>query len=211
MMDKPVDRRASDDNGVVSAKEPCSARTDEITPDQIKALKEGDLSVFNRLFYEFRQPISRFVEPLLHSAEDAAEITQDLFSDLWINRHMLDEKKKMTSYLFAMARNKAVTHLRQRVVHHKFMDHQAVFNPGTVESPEEILSGRELDSLVREAIERMPEQRRTAYKLSREEGMTYDEIAQTMGLAKGTVQTHIKLAIQEMKKVVGRITSVVLL
>lgn len=208
-MDKPIDRRTSGDNGVVSAKEQRSARTDEITPDFIAAIKDGNIEIFEKFYTSYQKTITSYLSSMLYSVEDAEEITQDIFTEIWQNHADFNPAHSLKSYMFGIARKKALMCLRSRVTHHKYVQHEQFMHQDYAASPDEILSGDEMNRLMQEAIDRMPEQRRRAYILSRDEGMTYDEIAQTMGLAKGTVHRHIKLALQEVKKVASRITTVI--
>jgi len=73
-----------------------------------------------------------------------------------------------------------------------------VFNESDI-SPESILTSKEYTQLYHQAIRNLPEKQQLAYLLSREKGLTYDEIATEMKVEKSTVKEHIGRAIRSIK------------
>jgi RNA polymerase sigma-70 factor (ECF subfamily) len=142
-----------------------------------------------------------FINGYIKSEPDAEELTEDLFVNLWINRHSIDTSKSFNSYLHTIARNAAINFLKHKYVCDAYLNHN--LETGYSSTSEEDLIAKELEMLIDELVGGMPEQRRMIYTLSRNEGLSNAEIAERLNTTKRNVESQLSLALKEIRKVIS--------
>ena len=123
-------------------------------------------------------------------------MVQDVFLKVWINRLQLPSITKFTDYLFILARNHIFSELRKKIYEEPFSDHLVNYFRDAGNLPDQQLLYRETQGLVAEAIGKMPPQQRLIYSMSREEGLSQEEIATRCAISKNTVKSHMNKALQ---------------
>ena len=182
--------------------------SDRQLTDQIK---NGQTHAFDQLFDRYSQRLYRFSKSWLKNNEDAEGIVQEVFFRIWKKRDELNEKKSFQSFLFSIAYNLIVDQFRQRVKDQKYEQfiikqaQQNYLNPG------DELEYKELKKQVGKAINELPERRKEIYKLSREEGLSYKEIANRLHIKSKTVENQINLALRYIRKQLGNKTLEIIL
>lgn len=134
----------------------------------------------------------------LRSEEDAREAVQDVFLGVWNNRGHLQLDEGLRSYLFTATRNKALNYLEKRRI--EAVPLEAVYqqesrNPGV----EEQLQADELQAVIYDEVNRLPERCREVFLLSRSEGLSYKEIAERLSLSEKTVENQISIALKRLR------------
>lgn len=169
----------------------------------IEALQYGDHKAFEEVFLTCFDKVKYLLAGLLRSESDAEELAQDIFVKLWINRQSIDPSKAFSTYLYTIARNSALNYLKHKLVEENFKNSFNYFDEAAADSSDEILFAKEINLLVEMAICRMPVQRRKIYQMSREKGISNNEIAEELGISKKTVENQLSLALQEIKRVIS--------
>lgn len=149
----------------------------------LEAISKGDEKAFEIFFLHYYPQVKGFITGLLQSPEEAEDISQDIFLMLWSNRSSLNTINNFKSYLLQQKQAEKI-----------------VSTPESNETDDKIQL-RELELLVAMVVEKMPPQRKKIYKMSRESGMSSDEIAQTLGINKRTVENHLSQALTDIRKV----------
>ena len=154
----------------------------------LQKFREGDENAFRELYDRHSRTVSAFVYHLTHSAVDAEDILQETFLKLWTNREQLPPIDHIGNYIFTIARNKTLDHLRKIARQQRLLDQ--VWANITVPSDgiEQQLDARESQQLINRAFSQLTEQQRTIFRLSRQEGMTHEAIAQQLCLSKSRVK-----------------------
>ena len=150
---------------------------------------------------QFTTDLYKLTESLEKSGWE--DISQDIFLMLWGNRSSLNTINNFKSYLFRVCKNAAYRHIERALLFKNYQQKQAekvVSTPENNETDDKIQL-RELELLVAMVVEKMPPQRKKIYKMSRESGMSSDEIAQTLGINKRTVENHLSQALTDIRKV----------
>lgn len=164
----------------------------------MSALAEGNEKAFDALFVEFYPKVLRFVMCFCHDKSEAENIVQELFMELWIKRERFIKIENLDNYLFISARNSAIHYVKQSLV---CIDEESACNvQSNYISGEMKLCYNELYDFIMSEIDAMPEQRRRVFVMSRVDGLNNSEIAQRLGVSKRTVETHISLALAQLKK-----------
>lgn len=135
-----------------------------------------------------------FAWKLLHSEEDAEDIAQDIFVKLWNNPEMWENKETWDSYIYTVARNQIYNFLKHQSVELSYQEKLSQEDAPSFEfDTYDKLYAKELQLLIKLTLDNMPEQRRKVFSMSRQQGMSNQEIADSLRLSIRTVERHIYL------------------
>ncbi|MCG3150122.1 MAG: ECF RNA polymerase sigma factor SigW [Verrucomicrobiae bacterium] len=153
----------------------------------------------DELMRRYKHPVINFCYRLLGNATDADDIAQETFVRLYQNRAKLDPAKKLTTWLFAVARNLCLDRLRYRHRHpteplDTAPDHIA---PATVD--------KELGEQIAAAVAQLPEDQRTALILAEYHGQSYAEIAAVLKSTEKSVESRLYRAKQTLREKLRRL------
>lgn len=158
---------------------------------------------FEQFFILTFPKVKAFAWKILRSEEDAEDIAQDIFVKLWDNPDIWENKETWDSYIYTMARNQIYNFLKHQSVELSYQEKLSQDDSPSFEFDiYDKLYAKELQLLIKLTLDRMPEQRRKVFSMSRQNGMSNQEIADKLQLSVRTVERHIYLALQELKKVI---------
>lgn len=167
----------------------------------MKALGKGSVEAFDALYRQFRPKVESVARAVVGDKDRHVikDLTQNIFLKVWEKRsYIASTVKDFDSYLFRMTRNEVLNYLQR---HEKAY---LALEPGMpfFSSDDVLLSveGNEARGHLAEVIEGFPPQRRKVFELSRMEHLTYQEIAERMGISQKTVERHLSLALKDIKK-----------
>lgn len=173
-----------------------------MSPDNVILLScaRGDRQAFALLYERYAPKCAGFIGSLLKDSEEAADITQDIFVRLWVNRSRLLQIRSFEPYLMNMARNAVLDRCDHIQVTRKFAENfRVVFEEGSDET-----AGRfeadELQRQIQKAVAGMPPMRRKVFALSRFHGLDNGCIASLCGLSVRTVEAHLFQALRAIRK-----------
>ena len=161
--------------------------------DLVGLLQNEDEEAFVEIYNRYWKRVYFLAFKYTKSEEASKDIAQDVFLKLWINRNNLNNIRDFKPFLFVSARNLIISSLRNKVFHVE-LDEDEILKEDTL-LPDKQLSYKESLGLLNEAIEQLPPQQKIAYRLSRNDGKKYEEIAAEMGISISTVKIHVSKAI----------------
>jgi len=159
----------------------------------------GDQQAFRRLFSYFYDYLFFFSNSYVKSKEEAEEIIQDVFVSLWKRRSTLTEITNLKVYLYVAVKNLSINYLKRSGFHYNNdlnqLDVPYAEPPAT---PEEILVTSEIRQEINKSIAELPPKCRLVYKLVKEDGLRYREVADILHISVRTVENHIGAALKKI-------------
>lgn len=149
---------------------------------------------------------------MLGSSGEAEEVVQEVFMYVWERHEIIDETTASPAYLYRAARNGALNRIRRHRVEQRWRGKEAAqASEYADETASRDVEYDELVEAVQQAIERLPERCRQVYTLSRQEHLTYREIAETLDVSVKTVEAHMTRAFRRLHEMLGPLLSSILL
>jgi RNA polymerase sigma-70 factor (ECF subfamily) len=158
-------------------------------------LKQHQNLRFEGVFEGYKHQVYAQVFAIAKSEYAAEEITQEIFIKLWLNKEALKDVKNLGGYIYTIARNYSLNYLRKAASDTKLVNELlriAVTNDNNTEASIRVSECRKLIST---AVSQLSPQRQLVYKLNKEDGLNYDEIATHLNLSKHTVKNHLMAAL----------------
>lgn len=162
-------------------------------------LAKGDASAFETIFELYKKRVFGVALKMLKSETEAEEIVQDVFLSIWLAKSKLSDVNDPEAYLFTITYNTIYTHLKKASRNQQLLktiiDHLTQIQNTT----DETIAAHETGKLINEAIQQLPPQQRAVYELSKQEGLSYNEIAECMHLSRNTVRNHLAEAMKTIR------------
>lgn len=171
----------------------------KIDKETITKLANGDHQAFHRVFNAFYPKVHAFALGFIKNMTDADDISQTVFINLWTKRQSLQTVENLDAYIYTITKHTVLNHIASRKT---FTIDIASIRETTATgmSPQEQIEASDMKLLIDMIVNNMPPQRQAVYRMSREEGLSNDVIAERLGLQKKTVENHINLALGEIRK-----------
>jgi RNA polymerase sigma-70 factor (ECF subfamily) len=163
----------------------------------VRRLRTDDAEALRTLMDTYWSPLVGFANRIVSGAGDPEDMVQTAFVRLWSRRHQLDETGSLRSLLYTIVRNASLDELRKRDRREEAQSSAAP--PPAPKTPYEDVQGAELQRLAAAAVARLPDRRREVFRLAREEGLSYQEIADILHLSLQTVANHMSLAMADLR------------
>ncbi len=171
----------------------------------ISRLKEGDLLAFDEIYSRYSNRLFCFVLKLIKQEQDAEEIVQEVFLKLWRSRDKIDLHTSFDSFVFTIAYNHTMSMLRKRVHEQKYLNHLAgLQRTSEAEDIIDELTFQEIQGCYLRLLEQLSPRQREVFLLSRDEKLTYKEIAGKLDISVNTVEIHMTKALRFMKDNLGK-------
>lgn len=158
----------------------------------IECCKKNDIKAYNVLFDRYVARLNRIGMQYLKKDETIVEeLVMDVMLNLWDRRKEIQLEGSLSSYLFKAMHNKAISHLRMSTP--VMVDIRNLPEDSFVDdcSTDHGLILNDINTHYEKLLRQLSPQRQTAFRLSREEGLSYTDIAAEMKLSPNTVKNHI--------------------
>jgi len=177
--------------------------------------QDGDEAAFRELIRRYQRPIFSIIYRMVGDRELAEDLAQETFIKVLNAIDSYRPEHKFSSWIFKIANNAAIDHLRRRELETLSLDGApdaitaerqgatALQVRDRAESPLDEMEARELGSQIERAIARLRPEYRSCIVLRHVEGRAYEEIAEILGLPLGTVKTYIHRARAELRAALG--------
>lgn len=169
----------------------------------VQALGKGSVEAFDRLYLMFRPKVDKVVGAIVGGGvanyQIINDIAQNIFLKVWKKREQIAATvRDFDAYLFRMTRNEALNFLSRYTM--PFVDLQDNIRVFSADDAELSTEARDLQKRVAQAVQFLPPQQRRVFELSRINQLSYQEIAETLGISPKTVENHLSRALKDIKK-----------
>ncbi|MDI3318139.1 RNA polymerase sigma factor [Pinibacter soli] len=166
----------------------------------VQQMQEGNEVAFTSLYKHYSPRLYVNLLGMIHDQETAEEMVQELFTRIWQKRQSIGIAENFTGYMYRIAKNLAHDHFRRlkhdRKLFEKFME-AADQNYLHIE---EAVSFHESRKLLNAALEHLSPQQKKVYQFVKEEGYTYKQAAEKMGISPQTVKEYLATTTRSIKK-----------
>ena len=155
-------------------------------------LREGDRVAFYNIYERYCKRLYGFVLRYIKQEADAEEIVQEVFIKIWEARTKIDVYSSFESFLFTIAYNATISLFRKRISEKKYLEHLKSLQQ--IEDAPDVISEihfNELNKKVQALLNELTPRQKEIFQLSREEGLTHEEIAKKLDISVNTVKKHI--------------------
>ena len=155
---------------------------------------------YKKLFFEWHNPLCNYANRIVKDRSSASDIVQDVFVYVWEKRDQLDLDQNIKSYLFQTTYHRCINHLKQSKIVPLSDDQYKMSNTATDEAEFQ----RQADMYAKKeriikSLRHLPPKCKEVFVLSRQNGLTYTEIAESLGVSKKTVENHMVKALSILR------------
>lgn len=167
----------------------------------IRSVLDGHTAEFSLLVKAHEAAVFRIVMGFLHQKEDAEDITQEVFVKAFQSLDSFAGRSSFSTWLYRIAIHTSLNELKKRKRKRIWSMALEMFQfPSSNKDPEQELTGKSEQELIRKAIDTLPAKQRMAFILSRYEELPQREVAQIMELSEGAVEQLLIRARDNLKK-----------
>lgn len=169
------------------------------TNDTARSDKELE-SLFEGLVKEHGQKLMRLSRRVVKSEAQSRDIIQNVFLKVWEHRSAISDVQNMEAWLYRVTKNELIDFLRKTAADDRLRTSLWKAIQHTASQTEELMDAKECDSMIHKAVNQLPPQRRLVYRLNRDKGLSYQEIAEELSISRHTVKNQLSLALQSIHR-----------
>jgi len=162
-------------------------------------LSEGSTYAFQLLFDRHKNHIYKVATRYVKAPAMAEEIVQDVFMKVWISRETLSGLHSFEAWLFTVSRNLIFNYNRRLAVEWKANQKYKLDHRSNIDNTDHKIREAQYRQLLKAAQEQLSDQQVTIYRMAKESGMSYKEIAEQLNISPLTVKTHLARAVNSIK------------
>ncbi|MBS1757886.1 MAG: RNA polymerase sigma-70 factor [Bacteroidetes bacterium] len=153
------------------------------------------------MFDIFFTHLCQFAYSIVKSREAATEVTDDVFINIWHNKEKLTSIDNLTVYLYKATKNTALNYISRKAqlnIHDSFDD--MIIDLHVDNCPEELFISNEMLKIINVSINALPSRCKMIFKLVREDGLKYKEVAEILNLSVKTVDAQMVIAVNRIRE-----------
>lgn len=173
----------------------------------VAQFKSGSQKAFDELMKRYERRIFSYLLRAVRNYEDAEELTLEVFFKAYRALGAWEPKAKFSTWLYTIASNLSIDYHRAKSRQPVFIleDEEVIENrliaTDISSNPEKSLEDKERGRIIRDAVDELSAKQKSVFMLARYEGMQIKEVAETLGMAEGTVKIHLHRAIKKLQTI----------
>jgi RNA polymerase sigma-70 factor (family 1) len=182
-----------------------SVNINVVDPALMARIALGDEAAFRQVYVFFYRRLYQFAFALVKTREPAEEIVEDVFVRIWQHRDTIASIQNLRVYLYTAVKNSALNYLSQKArqsITEPF-DHIHIGMESPAGTPEQILITAEIQQKIQLAVDALPPRCKMIFKLVREDGLKYKEIAGILNISVNTIDAQMAIAVKRITAAIG--------
>lgn len=167
--------------------------------------KAGYSNAFRILFDIHHHTILQYAYGFCHQREEAEEIVQDAFTQLFVYRERIEDVENIQPFLYAVAKRIAISHFRKKIIREGASKYMAASDNRNSYDTQETILAKELTDNLERIINELPQQQQKVFVLNKLDDLSYQEIAEQLELSKNTVKNHLAVATKTVRMKLQRL------
>jgi RNA polymerase sigma-70 factor (ECF subfamily) len=172
--------------------------------DLLLAVRDGSEAALNELIGRKTRPLIQLAQRILGDAEEARDVVQVTFFKVWENRRKFDQRWSPNTWIYRIASNLAIDHLRARRSREKSSEpvrqHLRQVADGRAQRDLSRLEQGEVAAIFRELATGLSEKQRLVFLLREVEGLSSQEVSEIVGCRESTVRNHLFNARKQLRR-----------
>jgi len=164
-----------------------------------EAIKRDDNSAYEMVFREYYRPMTAYAFRFLGNLPDSESIVQDVFLRLWQKRKDIMITSSLQNYLFRSVKNNCINYIEHEKIKTGYQS-LVIRNEADRSEYSEFFLEFGLTMKIEAEIASLPEKRQEIFRLAREDGLKYREIADRLNISVKTVETQMTLALKQLRE-----------
>ncbi len=189
------------DNSSIANSRDLNMPTDE---EVFEAFTKGDVSALGVLYDRYGLLVYRLIYRMLKNSQEAEDLTQEIFLNLQVKSKFNPQRGSFYTYLMTLTRSRTIDRLRSKRSKGRFWQNIGKLNDSIEQqkpdSPMEVVSTEEISTQVRNALQHLSPNQRQVLELFYYEGLSQSEIAKRLNIPLGTVKTHSRRGLIQLRK-----------
>lgn len=170
-----------------------------VTKEVVKALQSGKEWAFQIVYESYHDRVYGLALKMGLSREEAEGVLQEVFISIWDQRRTIKPKLSVNALILTIAKRKIIGVIRKNISITKRNQRMKLLIPSKNYSTEEYVIFEELLNEAKERLDSLPKKQKQIFMLSKQEGLSNDEIASKLNLSKRTVENQLFRATKELK------------
>lgn len=167
----------------------------------LERIKNDDESSF-RIFFDFYfARFYRIAHYYVKNNESAEEVVMDVFAKFWNNRKKLPEIINFKNYAYSSVKNQALNYIKKNRIDTESLDDYTSSKMIEYVEPEKLFLGRELAKELEKVVSSLPPRCQLIYRMIREDGLKYKEVAETLDISLKAVENQMLIAMKRIRTV----------
>lgn len=174
----------------------------------VDKLKQGDEAAFKTIVETWQNMVYNTAIGIVQNAEDAEDIAQDTFVQVYQSIHNFKGDSKFSTWLYRITVTKCLDHERRKKRKKRFAfvkslfgdDSEVMFHPPDFNHPGVALDNKETAAELMKAVNQLPENQKVAFVLNKMEGLSYQEVSEVMNATVSSVESLMHRAKSNLKK-----------
>lgn len=163
-----------------------------------------DRDAFREIYNHYYPAVQQYVLLFSFDLSRQDELTQDVFVRIWEKRHKLTNVESFQNYLFKITKNQVLNYIRGARVQQRIKEAQLLSDEPATDDTDHKVQLNQYYRMAADAIEQLPAGRKQVLKMSIEEGLTLDEIAEKLGISKSGVKNQLYAGIAHVRQYLER-------
>lgn len=175
--------------------------TEEVLHLLQQQIAVGDQRAFRQLFDYYAERLNRFAYSILKNKDAATEVVDEVFVKIWKQKESMPQIQHLTTYLYTATKNASLNYL-SRKANEQITDSFDFINIQLQEEdcPDQQMITSEIFRSIRAAVEELPPRCKMIFKLVREDGLKYQEVADILHISVNTVDAQMVIAVKKISE-----------